>query len=71
MDHKALEFFKMQAFLSSRQRRWIDYMSWYDFNITHVKGELNKVADCLLCYFESDMGDKEHAAHEYISTNVC
>jgi len=53
-DHKALEFFKTQSQLSNRQFRWIDYMSCFDFNITHVKGEYNKVADCLSRYYESD-----------------
>ena len=46
MDHKALEFFKTQARLSNRQWRWMDYMSKFEFNITYIKGELNKVADC-------------------------
>ena len=36
-DHKALEFFKTQAYLSSRQRRWMDYMSKFDFDITISK----------------------------------
>ena len=46
-DHKALEFFKTQVHLSPRQHCWINYMSRYQFDITYVKGELNKVADCL------------------------
>jgi hypothetical protein len=46
-DHKALEFFQTQANLSSRQRRWNNYLSRFNFDITYVKGELNKVADCL------------------------
>ena len=29
-------------------------MSRFDFNITYVKGEYNKVADCLSHYYESD-----------------
>jgi len=49
-DHKALEFFKTQSRLSNRQFRWIDYMSRFDFDITYVKGEYNKVADCLSRY---------------------
>ena len=53
-DHKALEFFKTQSTLTARQRRWMDYMSKFDFDITYVKGELNKVADCLSRYYESD-----------------
>jgi hypothetical protein len=46
-DHKALEFFKTQSNMSHRQRRWIDYMSRFEFDITYVKGDLNKVVDCL------------------------
>ena len=53
-DHKALEFFKTQVHLSPQQCRWIDYMSRYQFDITYVKGELNKVTDCLSRYFKSD-----------------
>ena len=34
-DHKALEFFKTQLQLSNRQRRWIDYMSRFQFDITY------------------------------------
>jgi hypothetical protein len=45
MDHKALEFFEMQSNLTPRQHRWTDYMSRFDFDITYVKGELNKVAN--------------------------
>jgi hypothetical protein len=65
-DHKALEFFKTQINLSPRQQRWMDYMSHFDFNINYVKGELNKVVDCLSCYFESDTPDKTHETHEYV-----
>jgi hypothetical protein len=53
-DQKALEFFQNQAQMLSRQQRWIDYLSRFDFDITYVKGEYNKVANCLSQYFESD-----------------
>jgi len=46
-DHKALEFFKTQNRLTNRQRRWMDYLSRFDFDITYIKGELNKIVDCL------------------------
>jgi len=65
-DHKALEFFQAQAQLSNRQRRWMDYMSRFDFDITYVKGEYNKVADCLSRYFESDTSADEHDFHDYV-----
>jgi len=53
-NHKALEFFKTQITLTARQRRWMDYMLRFTFDITYIKGELNKVADCLSRYYESD-----------------
>ena len=46
-DHKALEFFKTQSSLTNCQRRWMDYLSRFTFNMTYIKGDLNKVADCL------------------------
>jgi hypothetical protein len=64
-DHKALEFFKTQSRLSNQQQRWMDYMSKFDFDITYVKGEYNKVADCLSRYYESDTSADEHEFHEY------
>ena len=69
-DHKALEFFKTQVSLSPRQRRWTDYLSKFDFDITYVKGEHNKVADCLSRYFESDTSKDVHDAHEYVNADA-
>jgi hypothetical protein len=68
-DHKALEFFQVQAQLSNWQRRWMDYMSRFDFDITYVKGEFNKVADCLSQYFKSDTGTDEHDFHNYVQAD--
>ena len=68
-DHKALEFFKTQSQLSHRQRRWMDYMSRFNFDITYVKGEYNKVADCLSRYYESDTGADVHEAHEFVQSD--
>jgi hypothetical protein len=69
-DHKALEFFKTQINPSPRQQQWMDYMSCFDFDITYVKGELNKVADCLSCYFESNTPDETHETHKYVWANA-
>jgi hypothetical protein len=68
-DHKALEFFQTQAQLSNRQRRWMDYMSRFNFDITYVKGEYNKVADCLSRYFENDTSADEHEFHDYVQAD--
>jgi hypothetical protein len=65
-DHKALEFFKSQEKLSPRQIRWHEYMSRFDFDITYVKGESNKIADVLSRYYESDTTLDIHAAYEYV-----
>ena len=56
--YKALEFFKMQTHLTSRQMRWMDYLAWFDFDIRYVKGLLNKVVDALSQYFEHDYWTK-------------
>ncbi|KAG6893761.1 hypothetical protein C0992_008719 [Termitomyces sp. T32_za158] len=39
------------------------------FDITYVKGELNKVADCLLQYFESDTRDDVHEVHDFVQVD--
>jgi hypothetical protein len=70
MDHKALEFFKTQSVLSHCQRRWMDYMSQFDFDITYIKGELNKVVDCLSRYYKNDTDSDVHEPHDYIRTDA-
>lgn len=69
-DHQALEFFKTQAHLTGRQMRWMDYMSRFDFDITYIKGENNKVADCLSRYYENDTWDEAHNVHEYVRADA-
>ncbi|KAG6892394.1 hypothetical protein C0995_003992, partial [Termitomyces sp. Mi166 len=42
----------------------------YDFDITYVKGELNKVTDCLSQYFESDTAaDDVHNIYDYVQAD--
>ena len=68
-DHKALEFFKTQSKLSHRQLRWMNYLSKFDFDITYVKGEYNKVADCLSRYYESNTPADNHQFHEFVQVD--
>jgi Holliday junction resolvase-like predicted endonuclease len=68
-DHKALEFFKTQAWLSSQQQRWTDYMVRFDFDITYIKGEYNKVADCLSRYHENDTSEDVVEFHDYVQVD--
>ena len=70
-DHKALEFFLTQCKLSSRQARWIEYLSRFDFDIRYVKGISNKVVDALSRYYESDTLNEIHQSHEYVNAGVC
>ena len=65
-DHKALEFFKTQLTMTARQHHWMDYMSRFTFDITYIKGDLNKVADCLSQYYENDTTQDIHLYDEYI-----
>lgn len=69
-DHKALEFFKTQANLTGRQMRWTDYLSRFDFDITYIKGENNKVADCLSRYYKNDTNDEHHEAQAYVRADA-
>lgn len=69
-DHQALEFFKTQTHLTGRQMRWMDYLSRFNFNITYIKGENNKVADCLSRYYENDTWDDTHGLDEYVQADA-
>ncbi|KAG6881467.1 hypothetical protein C0993_001369, partial [Termitomyces sp. T159_Od127] len=44
-------------------------MSRYQFDITYVKEELNKVTDCLSQYFKSDTHDDVHNAHDFVQAD--
>jgi hypothetical protein len=47
MDHQSLKHLFTQRDLNSRQRRWSDFMSEYDFGISYIKGKENLVTDAL------------------------
>ncbi|VDB95766.1 unnamed protein product [Peniophora sp. CBMAI 1063] len=69
-DHKALEFFKDVKRLSSRQARWMEYLSRFDYEIEYVQGVDNLVADALSRYYHSDRWDEEHEAREYADADA-
>ena len=46
-DNKGLKYLLDQPNLNARQARWLDFLSDYDFEIQHIKGKENKVADAL------------------------
>ena len=46
-DNKGLKYMLDQPNLNARQARWLAFLSEYDFEIKHIKGKENKVADAL------------------------
>lgn len=46
-DHDTLRYFKTQPQLSNRQARWKDVIANFDFDIKHIDGKKNVVADGL------------------------
>jgi len=69
-DHKALEFFKMQRRLNSRQAQWMEYLAHFDYDITYIKGETNLVADALSRYYENDLWDEEIDKSQYVNADA-
>jgi hypothetical protein len=45
--HYGLKHLFGQPTLNSRQTRWLEFLSEYDFQINHVKGKANQVDDAL------------------------
>jgi hypothetical protein len=46
-DHNGLKYLFDQPTLNARQIRWLEFLCEYDFEIRHIKGKDNKVADAL------------------------
>jgi hypothetical protein len=45
--HNGLKYLFDQPNLNARQNKWLEFLSEYDFDIKHIKGKENKVADAL------------------------
>ena len=69
-DHKALEFFKMQRRLNSRQVQWMEFLVRFNYDITYVKGETNLVADALSRYYENDEWDESSDGSLYVNADI-
>ncbi|GAU45204.1 hypothetical protein TSUD_139090 [Trifolium subterraneum] len=59
-DHKSLKYLFDQKELNMRQRRWLEFLKDYDFELSYHPGKDNVVADALsrkcrtlLCWYES------------------
>ena len=55
---------------SGRLIRWDEYLSRFKYEIMHVPGVLNKVADCLSRYYENDRFDEIHESLRYVSADL-
>ena len=47
IDHCGLKYLIDQPTLNVRQARWLEFLCEFDFEIKHIKGKENKVADAL------------------------
>ena len=65
-DHCGLKYLFDHPTLNARKARWLDFLCEFDFEIKHIKGKDNKVANALnrkvqemhmasLSIFQSDM----------------
>ena len=46
-DHKGLEYFMTTKKLTSRQARWAEFLSEFNFKVTYQSGKKNDKADAL------------------------
>jgi hypothetical protein len=46
-DHNGLKYLFNHPDLNSRQSRWLEFLSEYNFDINNIKGKENKVVDAL------------------------
>ena len=46
-DHCGLKYLFDQPTLNARKARWLEFLCEFDFQIKHIKGKENKVADAL------------------------
>jgi hypothetical protein len=46
-DHNGLKYLFDQPNLNSRESRWLEFLREYEFDIKHIKGKENKVANAL------------------------
>ena len=47
IDHNGLKYLFDQPTLNARQRRWLEFLREYEFDIKYIKGKEKKVVDAL------------------------
>jgi hypothetical protein len=69
-DNEGLEYFKTQSKLTPRQIRWADYLSRFNYDVTHVEGAMNIVADALSRYYTDFSETDKVSEHQYVNVDV-
>lgn len=46
-NHKSFKYFFMQKELNNRQRRWLEFLVYYNIGIAYYPGKANVVVDAL------------------------
>ena len=69
-DNMSLKYLFDQMDLNTRQARWLDFLSEYHFQLNHIKGKENKVANALSrrthMIYEVTLSQTDAALHERI-----
>ena len=47
IDNMSLKYLFEQPDLNARKARWFTFLSEYDFELKHIKGKENKIANAL------------------------
>jgi hypothetical protein len=69
-DNEGLKYLKTQPKLTSCQIRWVDFLSRYNYNVVHVKGISNVVADALSRYYTEYNEDDPVHPHQKVNIDV-
>ena len=47
-DNMSLKYLFEKPDVNAREARWLDFLSKYHFELKHIKGKENKIADALI-----------------------
>lgn len=47
----------------------MEFLQHFNYTVVYIEGELNKVADCLLCYYATDNWEEKHPSSKYMNAD--